>query len=90
MANPFGLVYSGAIEANEPGKVNIRPVRYTVDGIEVAANLYLPADYDEASKKTYPAVTVAHPNGGCKEQVAGLYAQRLAGLGHITLAGDAR
>ncbi len=43
--NPFGLVYGGAIEANEPGRVNIRPVRYAVDGIEVSANLYLPADY---------------------------------------------
>ncbi len=90
MANPFGLVYGGALEANEPGKVNIRLVRYTVDGIEVAANLYLPADYDEASGKTYPAVTVAHPNGGCKEQVAGLYAQHLAEHGYITLACDAR
>ena len=30
MSNPFGLIYGGAIEANEPGKVNIRPVRYTV------------------------------------------------------------
>ena len=90
MANPFGLVYGGAIEKNEPGKVNLRPVRYAVDGIEVAANLYLPADYDENSEKTYPAITVAHPNGGCKEQVAGLYAQRLAELGFITLACDAR
>lgn len=90
MANPFGLVYGGAIEANEPGKVNIRPVRYTVDGIEAAANLYLPADYSEKNKKKYPAVTVAHPNGGCKEQVAGLYAQRLAERGFITLACDAR
>ena len=90
MANPFGLVYGGAIEANEPGKVNIRPVRYTVDGIEAAANLYLPADYSEKNKKKYSAVTVAHPNGGCKEQVAGLYAQRLAELGFITLACDAR
>ena len=90
MANPFGLVYDGAIESNAHGKVNIRPVRYAVDGIEVAANLYLPADYEEASSKTYPAVTVAHPNGGCKEQVAGLYAQRLAECGFITLACDAR
>ena len=90
MSNPFGLIYGGAIEANEPGKVNIRPVRYTVDGIEAAANLYLPADYSEKNKKKYPAVTVAHPNGGCKEQVAGLYAQRLAELGFITLACDAR
>ena len=90
MANTFGLVYGGAIEINEPGKVNIRPVRYTVEGIEAAANLYLPADYDENSDKKYPAITVAHPNGGCKEQVAGLYAQKLAELGYITIACDAR
>lgn len=87
--NPFGLVYGNAIEKNEPGKVNIRPVEYEVDGIKVAANLYLPADYDEKSDKKYAAITVAHPNGGSKEQVAGLYAQRLAELGYITVAADA-
>lgn len=32
---------------------------------------------------------VAHPNGGVKEQVAGLYAQRLAENGYITIAADA-
>ena len=53
ITNPFGLVYGGAIEANESGRVNIRPVRYELDGIEVAANLYLPADYDEKSRKKY-------------------------------------
>lgn len=90
MANQFGFVYGGAIERNEPGKVNVRPVEYEVDGIKVAANLYLPADYDESSDKTYAGITVAHPNGGCKEQVAGLYAQRLAELGYVTLAADAR
>ena len=90
IANPFGLVYQGAITKNKAGKVNIRPVEYKVEGIKVAANLYLPADYDEKSGKTYPAVTVAHPNGGCKEQVAGLYAQRLAELGYIAIAADAR
>ena len=90
MSNPFGLVYNGAIEKNEPGKVNIKPVQYEVERIKVAANLYLPADYDETSDKKYAAVTVAHPNGGCKEQVAGLYAERLAGLGYIALACDAR
>jgi len=89
-ANQFGLVYSDAIAKNEKGKVNIRPVEYEVNGIKVAANLYLPADYDEGSGKLYPAVTVAHPNGGCKEQVAGLYAQRLAELGYIAVACDAR
>ena len=88
--NPFGLVYQNAITKNEPGKVNIKPVEYEVEGINVAANLYLPADYDEKNSKFYPAVTVAHPNGGSKEQVAGLYAQKLAELGYIALACDAR
>jgi len=32
---------------------------------------------------------IAHPNGGIKEQTAGLYAQRLAEAGYITIAADA-
>ena len=90
MNNPFGLVYEGAITENLPGRVQIRPVTYEVEGIRVAANLYLPADCDESGDVKYPAVAVAHPNGGCKEQVAGLYAQRLAESGFIALACDAR
>ncbi|WP_286770086.1 alpha/beta hydrolase [Sphingobacterium sp. 40-24] len=85
--NPYTLVYDGAITENVKGKVNIHPVTYKLNGIEIAANVYTPADYD-ASKK-YPAVTVAHPNGGIKEQTAGLYAQRLAEAGYITIAADA-
>jgi len=85
--NPYTLVYDGAITENVKGKVNIHPVTYKLNGIEIAANVYTPADYD-ASKK-YPAVTVAHPNGGIKEQTAGLYAQRLAEAGYITISADA-
>ncbi len=85
--NPFGLVYKEAITENVPGKVNIHPVTYKLNGIDIAANIYTPANYD-ASKK-YPAVVVAHPNGGVKEQTTGLYAQRLAESGYIAITADA-
>ncbi len=85
--NPYTLVYEGAISKNEVGKVNIHPVTYKLDGIDIAANIYTPAGYD--SSKKYPAVVVAHPNGGVKEQTAGLYAQRLAEEGYITIVADA-
>lgn len=85
--NPFGLVYENAIEKNEEGKVNINPVNYMLRGLKIAANVYTPANFDE--NKLYPAVVVAHPNGGVKEQVAGLYAEKLANLGYITMAFDA-
>ncbi|MDR6610530.1 alpha/beta hydrolase [Pseudomonas synxantha] len=85
--NPFTLTYGGALTRNEPGKVNIHPVTYKLGGLDIAANVYTPANYDAAKK--YPVVVVAHPNGGVKEQVAGLYAQRLADQGYITIAADA-
>ena len=85
--NPFGLVYKGAIIKNVEGKVNIHPVTYKLNGIDIAANVYTPAHYDPTKK--YPAITIAHPNGGIKEQTAGLYAQRLAEAGYITITADA-
>lgn len=67
--------------------MNIHPVNYMLHGVKIAANVYTPATYNPTKK--YPAIVVAHPNGGVKEQVAGLYAQRLAELGYITIAADA-
>ena len=60
--NPFTLVYEGAITRKEPGKVNIHPATYDLNGVKIAANVYTPANYDP--KKRYAAIVVAHPNGG--------------------------
>jgi len=85
--NPFGLVYRDAITENINGEVNIHPVNYKLNDLEIAANVYTPANYDPS--KSYPAVVVAHPNGGVKEQVSGLYAQHLAESGYIAIVADA-
>lgn len=55
---------------------------------EIAADLHLPAGFDETKK--YPTVVVAHPIGSCKEQTAGnIYATRLADEGYVAIAFDA-
>lgn len=63
--NSFGLVYENALKENIEGKVNIHPVTYQLHEIDIAANVYVPADYNPAKK--YAAIVVAHPNGGVKE-----------------------
>jgi fermentation-respiration switch protein FrsA (DUF1100 family) len=85
--NPWGLVYEYPITENKPGSVNIHPVTYKLRGLKIVANVYTPADYDPSGG--FPAITVAHPNGATKEQVAGRYAQRLAEQGYITITADA-
>lgn len=85
--NPFTLTYDGAITQNVKGKVNIQTVHYQANGVRAAANVYTPANFDPS--KSYPAIVVAHPNGGVKEQVAGLYAQKLAQAGYVAIAFDA-
>lgn len=55
--------------------------------ITMAGNLFTPEGFDPAG--TYPAIVVVHPGGGVKEQTAGLYAQKLAVQGYVTLAFDA-
>ncbi|MGP9800575.1 alpha/beta hydrolase [Rheinheimera sp. NSM] len=65
----------------------MKSVRFKNAHLTIAANLYLPAAFNETVQ--YPAIVFVHPSGGVKEQTAGLYAQRLAEHGFVTLAFDA-
>lgn len=56
-------------------------------GITLAAVIHQPAGFDAG--KQYPAIVVAHPGGGVKEQAAGLYAHKLAEQGLLAIAFDA-
>lgn len=55
-------------------------------GINIAADLYCPADFDET--KQYPALIVGAPYGGVKEQGPGIYANELAQQGYVVLTFD--
>jgi len=57
------------------------------NGIKIAAELHLPADYKTGERRR--ALVVSHPFGGVKEQTAGLYAARLAERGLVALTFDA-
>jgi len=69
--------------------VTIERVTYRArnTGTSIVGNLFKPAGFD--AKRKYAAIVVTHPFGGVKEQTAGLYAQRHAEEGFITLAYDA-
>ena len=55
--------------------------------ITIAAIINFPEGFSNSQK--YPAIIVSHPGGGVKEQTAGLYAQKLAKKGFVTIAYDA-
>lgn len=56
-------------------------------GITIVADMYSPKASGRPGK--LPALIVAHPFGGIKEQTSGLYAQTMAERGFVALAYDA-
>ena len=65
--------------------MQIRDVSFTSDGITLAGHLRVPEH-----RGPYPAVLFTGPLSGVKEQVTGLYAERIAAAGYVTLAFDHR
>jgi uncharacterized protein len=65
-----------------------KKVEFLSDGLKIVGNLFKPDNFKEGD--VLPAVIVAGPMTGVKEQVAGLWAERLAKAGFVTLAFDHR
>lgn len=66
---------------------NVRIQSLNGQGVTIAAVIHQPAGFDAG--KQYPAIVVAHPGGGVKEQASGLYALKLAEQGFLAIAFDA-
>jgi fermentation-respiration switch protein FrsA (DUF1100 family) len=64
------------------------PVIFVSAGSKLVGNLFCPEDFDAA--KQYSAVVLGGPLSTVKEQAAGVYAEKLADRGYITLAFDYR
>ena len=63
-------------------------VNFLSEGTRIAGNLYVPESY--SPNRHYSAIVCITPASGIKEQTAGIYAEKLAKEGFITLAFDHR
>lgn len=69
-------------------EIQMKKINFSSEGAELVGNLYYPKNYDPA--EAYPAIIVSGSWTTVKEQMAGLYAEKLAEEGFITLAFDFR
>ena len=67
-------------------KVTKKAVLIPVGGHKAAAVLYVP---EQAEEKKNPAIVCVHPGSSCKEQTAGIYAEKMAENGYVTIVFDA-
>ena len=73
---------------NQPLRIGINKVTFKSQGTKIVGNLFIPENYVEGEK--LPAIIFITPATGVKEQVSGVYANKLAEKGFITLAFDHR
>ncbi len=69
-------------------QIQMKKVNFSSEGAKLSGHLYFPPEFDPA--KRYPAIIVSGSWTTVKEQMAGLYAEKLAHEGFITLAFDFR
>lgn len=69
-------------------EVQMKKINFNSEGAKLSGNLYYPKNFNPT--KSYPAIIVSGSWTTVKEQMAGLYADKLANEGFITLAFDFR
>ncbi|MEM8895812.1 MAG: alpha/beta fold hydrolase [Bacteroidota bacterium] len=74
--------------SNTSNPETMKRVTFISEGAQLVGNLYYPNGFDASLK--YPALVVSGSWTTVKEQMAGLYAEKLANEGFITLAFDFR
>jgi len=67
--------------------VTKKNVKFNAHGLQVAAILNVPEHAQ--TKLQNPAIVCVHPGSSCKDQTAGIYAEKLAELGYVTIVYDA-
>lgn len=87
------ISFSACAQNNQPevltnNNKKMERINFESEGLNLVGNLYYPSDYEVG--KTYPAIIVAGSWTTVKEQMAGLYAEKIAEGGYITLAFDFR
>jgi uncharacterized protein len=85
------FVFTGCIRTESEklsGRVQVKKIMFQSEGSKIIGNLYLPGEYKLG--KRFPAVIVSGSWTTVKEQMAGLYARKLAEKGFVALAFDFR
>lgn len=67
-------------------EITKKVIQFPAGGHKVAAVLNIP---EEAEGKKNPALVCVHPGSSCKEQTAGIYAEKMAENGYVTIVFDA-
>lgn len=78
----------GLTQVNKENNKTMEKITLKSEGLTLVGNLYYPSNYEEG--KSYPAIVVMGSWTTVKEQMAGLYAQKFAEKGFVTLAFDHR
>jgi fermentation-respiration switch protein FrsA (DUF1100 family) len=73
------------VSANAP--VQVTKVTFPNQLTSMSGLLFTPPNMEKGKK--YPAMPIAHPFGGVKEQTISIYGKKLAEKGYVTLAFDA-